>query len=644
MDTNAELQTLSESDENLCNILTAIGPGEGIRAPQITLIDEASVELYGPYPKVETFADAAGLEDLRRLAALYLADHADPLESLGVRAVFEQGVDLRINRGDTVRFAHRETGINVTERIAQIDYDDEGATFSLKAPPASLVGAMLDPAEAEDRKRRQLGLPPPEGFTVTGARPGVRLKYNPYVGSRAQGVEIHAALEPNFEPTTATLVRRTPDTEVHLSTVPGLPLGARWFVKVASYAGDELGEFTPEAAAIAGYITTDVLDPAIEQALDQSSADEAVAALRDELTSAQIYTGTVTAHDLQSVSDGAQDWGALGVRVGWALRFTSGPLIYQQRTVVGVSGPALVLDPPLPALDLTGAGFEVGSSSRITTLGATDVVVELNKTPDTAAFSAIKQMSDQIALAVVRDAEQYSLLTQLEDELDLRVVKGDMISSLNLDPAGVRIAGRRISLDGDTQINGNLAITGGNSAYGNRVRVLDSGNGEQVALGYLEGLPWGEGTLPANTWGIWGSHAGVYLRGTPRILAAGTAQITLAFAGGNADTETQTTGSAVIASGLVLRAGAKLHTTAALAAFSFNAGNKAALSGIYVRPRFSRNGGAFTTHTDNDVGPYDYDVTLDIEIYIIARVLFNVDTTLASSKVLEASYMIYETG
>lgn len=526
MNLNAELQSLSEGDGSLCNIAYCIGPGEGIQAMQLVLRDEASIAEYGDYPRTVTFGDAVSLSDLEAKGHEYLAKHSNPLQGLSLRATFEAGYDPLIECGDTITYASLEAGINVTERIVELAYDPDGVTFALKAPAADLAGAILDKQDEADRAARQLGLPAPVGFTLTSARPGVRLKFNPYVGSRAQGVEIHAALTPLFEPDAGTLVKRTADTEVHLQSVRHLPLGTRWYLKVAAYAGAERGEFTEELSALAGYITTEVLDPSIEEKLDQNAADERIQELRGELQDTRYYQGgnidAYTSITLTDTSPFFADYAALGVQPGWVLRFTSGVLKYQMRTIIKVEGNTLTVDPPLPNLSgIVGSSYEIAANGRITALGQTSIVVELNKTPDQTAFSAIKQLSDEIVLAVARDAEQYAQFALLEDELDLRVVKGDMIAAINLDPTGVRISANRIQLNGDTAVNGNLDLTGGVSGTGHRVRVRDTGSNEKVALGYLQGRPWGVGALPANTWGLWGEGAGLWLRGVPKIVSSG---------------------------------------------------------------------------------------------------------------------------
>lgn len=609
----------------------------------LTLRNQTSVDFYGEYPKPVTFAQAVSEADLRTLALAYLEQHSNPLEALQVRAVFEEGYDPDIEQGDTVTFASVEAGITITERIVEIAHDPDGVTFSLKSPRADLTSALLDQLSEEDRKKRALGLPAPQSFTCITARPGVRLKFNPYVGSRAQGVEIHASLEPNFEPDALTFVRKTADTEVHLSAVRHLPLAARWYVKIAAYAGAERGEFTEELSAIAGYITTDVLDPKIEEALDQAAADERISELLEEVAAGNIFTGALTSWGADRISDSAKDFYAESVTAGWSLKFLSGPLKYRSYTVTGVPNSTTAeVTPPLPsAVILAGAEYELASSPKITTLGTTGIVVELSKPPGQSTFSSIKQMSDEIALSVVRDAEQYSQLALLEDEIDLRVVKGDMVASLNLDPTGVRISGKRLQLDGETSVNGNLAITGGpTGSYGNRIRVLDIGNQEQMAFGYISGRPWGSGTLPVNTWGVWAQNGGVFLRGVPKILAAGSKNVEIIIPAGNTGNEVGDDKTQIIKTNMKLLAGEKMHVTTGLSTIGGNSGNSTGVSAIVLRPEFSFDGISYFTGVENAIGPYSVDATVSVRAYVFYRAIY-VNGNGSVGKDITYSYFIF---
>ena len=57
-------------------------------------------------------------------------------------------------------------------------------------------------------------------------------------------------------------------------------------------------------------------------------------------------------------------------------------------------------------------------------------------------------------------AKNYSALVQLQDDINLRVVKGDVISQINLDKTGATIDGKLVHITGDTVIEKNVIAKG----------------------------------------------------------------------------------------------------------------------------------------------------------------------------------------
>lgn len=84
------------------------------------------------------------------------------------------------------------------------------------------------------------------------------------------------------------------------------------------------------------------------------------------------------------------------------------------------------------------------SSLQITNNSISAIVTELNKPPQNCAYSAITALKDQVDLAVQG--------TDLSGEM--------IVSRINLSPAGVKIAGKMIEVNGDTVFQGNVDITG----------------------------------------------------------------------------------------------------------------------------------------------------------------------------------------
>lgn len=539
----AELQTLKESDTLITNVLHASGPGTGLGKLFTVAQDDASVEQYGAYVRAVSFDAAVNIADLEAKARAYLDEHRTPLETLALKVVIQPD-DPGIEMGDRVPYAAE--GIYISERVMGIEWQPGGAVLHMKTPFHSPVDGLLDPDEAENREKRALGLPPPVGFVVETAQPGLRLKFNPFVDSRAQGVEIHVALreEDLYNLNEETFIKRTSETEVHLSKAGNLLLNQRWFVCIRAYAGSEVGEESRILSALAGFIT-DVIDPSIEERLDQIAADERfesiaaeVEGIATEVRDTRIILGTVSGVFEDVFRDDVKDFVALEVRPGWELRFPSGPLARRVYTVTEVAPPDkgeqadkkryLVIDPPFPAaINLVNVPYEL-SNGRGTTIGTSDIVINLSGDGTASGFSAVSQTANQL-LNTVADLDgsaalsQFTSIRQLSDditllnadvngnyaqiallngEIDLRVSKDNVVASLNLDPTGVRISGQKIQLNGSVAVTGNIDITkSGQTAY--RLQTRASDDSVQTAIGNLQGLAWGSGVLPNPTFGVW---------------------------------------------------------------------------------------------------------------------------------------------
>lgn len=75
---NIKITQLSDSDDDLVNILHANGNGDGIDRLSITVEDEESVSLYGAYPHTMSF-DTDDFDELTTLAEDYLEKHSSAL-------------------------------------------------------------------------------------------------------------------------------------------------------------------------------------------------------------------------------------------------------------------------------------------------------------------------------------------------------------------------------------------------------------------------------------------------------------------------------------------------------------------------------------------------------------------------------------
>src|SRR5690606_31875139 len=118
--TNINIQSLSRGDEELHNIITAVGPGQGINRLQITRMHEASVAEFGPHPAPGPIEfDVSTLQDLVDAADEYLEQHGWPVPALRVTVTYPYGTEPALGVGDYVRVADPDTGLITRSRIVE---------------------------------------------------------------------------------------------------------------------------------------------------------------------------------------------------------------------------------------------------------------------------------------------------------------------------------------------------------------------------------------------------------------------------------------------------------------------------------------------------------------------------------------------
>ena len=137
---NMKVNTLKSSDEELVNHLVAVGIGNGIDRPQITLWDAESQAKYGIYPKKVEF-DATSYDALSIQAQGYLDEHKDPAIYFTIDAFFERGKEPEISIGDTVTAIDPDTGTVLSTRIAEEsgEITREGVRFQYSLGRARLT-------------------------------------------------------------------------------------------------------------------------------------------------------------------------------------------------------------------------------------------------------------------------------------------------------------------------------------------------------------------------------------------------------------------------------------------------------------------------------------------------------------------------
>jgi len=244
--TNLNVETLTDGDDELVNILTAYGPGQGINRLQVTRVHEASVQRYGPYPHKQEFDDVSTLADLIQAADEYLEQHALITPAFVVQPVHPYDADdvPKYGRGDYVRVADPTNGIITTSRIVeerrQGSVQGERVTLYLGLPPASLGDAIRprpDKPPAEDAT--------PPHVTVTPIEGGLRIVDTSTPSAGWTATECHVSTESNFEPSSVTLAQRD---RLSRFTITGLE-PVRHFVRLIRIVNGRRSEPSEERSA-----------------------------------------------------------------------------------------------------------------------------------------------------------------------------------------------------------------------------------------------------------------------------------------------------------------------------------------------------------------------------------------------------------
>jgi len=150
--------------------------------------------------------------------------------------------------------------------------------------------------------------------------------------------------------------------------------------------------------------------------------------------------------------------------------------------------------------------------------------------------SAVVQTADELSqtVAQVEDGltQAQSAIQQNATSIDQRLMVVDengnpvvaaQIKIAQKDGQGnILVRADNILMEGSVGVRELSTLGGGTQVTDDGVKILEGGS-EYLRVGDVGGLPWGSGnnTLPANTKGIWGDQAGLFLRGYARLLDAG---------------------------------------------------------------------------------------------------------------------------
>jgi hypothetical protein len=275
---NAVLNSLRTVDDELINRVRALGPGDGLNRYVLTLSDEASIALYGVREGVQDFPSAVSVTDLMEQAEEFLSVRAKPITEVDItfyydieqqlddvlyegEAILYNGEPLKyyrfgdakdIRRGDVIRLVSESLKLNITGVIAEVTWEPGVINITLGRERYNLVDVINGPRKDEERKTAALGLPAPIGLRAQRAEPGCRVFVNPYVNSRAVGVEVYAGPTDSFIPSVANLVARGASTEFN---VPQLTSGQIFYFKARSYdSSGGLSDVAGPVQAVSGFV------------------------------------------------------------------------------------------------------------------------------------------------------------------------------------------------------------------------------------------------------------------------------------------------------------------------------------------------------------------------------------------------------
>lgn len=465
--TNMTVQTLSEGDDELVNVLVAYGPGEGINRLQVTRRHEESIARYGEYRGVQTFEGATSLADLIQAADNYLEAHAAPVPAFRVEAQYPYGEEPAFGCGDYVRVADPRAGLVTRSRIAE-----ETRSYSTAGLKTTLYLGMPAP----DLARTVRPTPPPRPvqppdkpvISVSPIPGGIRVVDTKAPNIRWSTSRVYASTTKGFTPSAETLVADGRRVRFDIS---GLTPGLRYYVKVIRYDTD--GNPSPpsdEMSAVAGEFPEEEIPAELFQIRPSSDPPPTSGSLEtlwdmDTSTGASWSSGPVTV-----TFEYPMQWFFDMVRL---YTTTARAYYVEARTKEGTW------------TKVTGDHTSVANGYTVQRFAQNKMVVT----------DALRIVFPGSAAVNVRELKFWTIT--LADEILAQRLRltGDM--AIEGPDGGIRMDRQRISI---------------------RVNETD-----RIVQGLIEGLPWGDGVLPPGTLGTWGDRAGLYLRGYARLLDAGFA-------------------------------------------------------------------------------------------------------------------------
>jgi hypothetical protein len=274
--TNAVINNIVISEDELYNRVKAYGAGDGINRAFVTVEDASSITAYGVREVIQEFSDAITFEEVEEKALEFLDFHKEPVTEIDVTFYFDVekgpggdifdgkayapggqevefyrfGDDRQIRRGDIIRIVSQTLNLNTTGIVEELSWQPGSVNLSIGQKRYNLIDVIKGPDAEQERKIDRKSPEVPLGLRAQTAEPGVTLFVNPYFNTNTVGIEVYIGETPGFAVSRANLLTRGPGNRFDFNQ---LQPGNTFYFRVRAY--DNRGNFSPlseEVSALAG--------------------------------------------------------------------------------------------------------------------------------------------------------------------------------------------------------------------------------------------------------------------------------------------------------------------------------------------------------------------------------------------------------
>jgi len=492
--TNAVINNIVISEDELYNRVKAYGAGDGINRAFVTVEDASSITAYGVREVIQEFSDAITFEEVEEKALEFLDFHKEPVTEIDVTFYFDVekgpggdifdgkayapggqevefyrfGDDRQIRRGDTIRIVSQTLNLNTTGIVEELSWQPGSVNLSIGQKRYNLIDVIKGPDAEQERKTDRKSPEVPLGLRVQRAEPGITLFVNPYFSTSTVGIEVYVGDAPGFAVGKANLLVRSGGNRFDFNQ---LEPGRQFYFRVRAY--DNRGNFSP--------------------------LSEEVTAISGTFPGEKIQGGTIEIDKF--VPD------ARPIVVVTALPVVPpGDTVYTVGMLVNYLGSLyrLVSQTSTPAADWVRA-IDNGSLQD----GAVD----------TTKIAANTILAQNIDAGSVRTA------ILISDVIKTNMIDAGQVTSAKIGAGEVKAVNIEASTITTGKLNsGNVIIDNGAGGDGpsNRIRVLNDDlptPSTAVVMGNIAGL---DGVPSGTSYGFWGkAGANTFIEGQPRVLATG---------------------------------------------------------------------------------------------------------------------------